>query len=235
MRIGDAAGTPLPDSALPGNGAGFSSFPVSLTGIATTSYPGLTIGANFNRTDFSATSSLSSWSLSHTEGPTPLQNIMFSLTGAKTIGTDANDQSLYKTMVSDTTGAGGSVTKTLEYDAYTLALSGSSLIESCPTSPYALAAGVASSTALIVGALTTNTLPVVVENSTGSAVAGAKVVLERSGYAATVLTSPCGLAFFNDLASDTYGATVLAAGYTTTVFPSLVVAGHTVTTILTLP
>ena len=63
----------------------------------------------------------------------------------------------------------------------------------------------------------------------------AKIVLDKSGYAATIPTSLCGIAFFNGLASGTYSATVSAAGYTTTVFPSIGVSGHTATTTLTLP
>jgi type II secretory pathway pseudopilin PulG len=235
VPVDDASGNLLPDSVLPGNSVGFSSFPVSLTSIATSSYPALTLEADLTSDVTTTAPSILDWSLSYTKGPTPLPNIAFTLTGAKTIGTDGSGLSIYKTIVNDTTGGSATKTETLEWDAYTLDLGGTNLIESCPTTPYPLAPAQASSTALIVGALTANTLPLVIENTTGNAIAYAKVVLTKDGYAATVPTSGCGLAFFNGLASDTYNATVSATGYATTVFPNISVAGHTANTILTLP
>jgi Tfp pilus assembly protein PilE len=234
VHIDDTTGNLLPDSVLAGNSTGFSSFPVSLTNISTTLYPGLTLEADLTSNATTTTSSVLDWSLSHTEGPIPLPNIAFTLTGAKTIGTTASGTALYKTIVNDNTGASATKTETLEWDAYTL--SGTNLIESCPATPYPLAPAQASSTALIVGTLTTNTLPLLIENtSTSNPIPSAKVVLAKSGYAATVITSACGLAFFNNLASGDYSATVSATGYTTKVFPTLTVAGNTATTTLILP
>jgi hypothetical protein len=158
----------------------------------------------------------------------------FTLTGTKTIGTDPSSLPIYKTVVSDTTGSGASKTETLEWDGYTLSLS-ANLVESCPASPYSLTPGSATSTAVIVGAATTNTLPVFVTNSTGATVPLAKVILEKPGYAATVFTSACGLAYFNGLAAGTYTATVSAPGYTTGTFSDIEVAGHTATSTLALP
>lgn len=235
VRVADAAGASLPDLVLSGNSAGFSSFPVSLTGIATTSYPGLTLRAELTSNSTTTTPSLLDWSLSHTEGPSPLPNVAFTLTGAKTIGTNGSGLPIYKTVVNDTTGASAATTETLEWDAYALALGGANLIEGCPAAPYSLAPALSTSTALIIGALTANTLPVVVTNTAGSAMPNAKVVLTTSGYAATISTSACGLAFFNGLASGVFSATVSATGHTTTTFSGIGVAGHTATTTFILP
>lgn len=235
VHVGDADGTLLPDSTLPGNSAGFSVFPVSLTGISTANYSILTLSAELASNSTTTTPSLLDWSLSHTDGPAPLPNIAFTLTGAKTIGTDIDDAPIYKTIVNDTTGASAAKTKTLEWDAYSLALASANLIESCSPSPYSLAPASTTDVSLLVGTLTTNTLPIVVENSASSTIASAKVVLGRSGYAATVPTNACGFAFFNGLSSGTYGATVSAAGYTTTIFSNINVAGHTAVTTLILP
>jgi hypothetical protein len=60
-------------------------------------------------------------------------------------------------------------------------------------------------------------------------------VLTKSGYAATVPTSTCGTAYFNNLSNGTYNATVSAAGYTTKTFLNISVSGHTATTTLSLP
>lgn len=236
IQVANTSGTLLPDADLPGNSAGFSSFPVSLTDLATSTYPGLTIQANLTSDSTTTAPSIHDWSLSYTTGPTALSNTSFTLTGAKTIGTNGSGLPIYKTTINDTTGASGMVIESLEWDAYTLTLGGgANLIDSCEPSPYALAPAQASSTSLLIGALSTNTLPLLVENSASSTIASAKIVLTKSGYAATVSTSACGLAFFNNLASDTYTATVSATGYTTKVFSNITVVGHTPTTTLVLP
>ena len=234
VRVADATGNPLPDTVLPGNGDGFSAFPVSLTGIATSSYPELTLLASLTSNSTTTTPSLLDWSLSHTSGPLSLPNTAFTLTGTKTIGTDASGTPIYKTVVNDTTGATGQKTESLEWDAYALAL-GTPLIESCPSAPYQLAPASATSTALIVGAPSANTLPILVENTASSSIGDAKVVLTASGYAATIPTSSCGLAYFNGLAAGTYAATVSAPGYATTTVSAITVSGQTATTTVTLP
>ncbi len=235
VRVADATGNPLPDTVLAGNSAGFSAFPVSLTDIATSSYPEITLLAELTSDSTTTTPSLLDWSLSHTEGPMPLPNVAFTLTGAKTIGTDANNAPIYKTIVTDTTNGAGQKTESLEWDAYSLALSGASLIESCPNMPYQLAPATATSTALLVGTPSTNTLPILVEDSTNNPVGNAKVVLTTSGYAATIPASACGLAYFNGLASASYTATVSAPGYATTTLSAINVSGNTATTTVILP
>ncbi|MFZ2167699.1 MAG: carboxypeptidase-like regulatory domain-containing protein [Minisyncoccia bacterium] len=235
VRIDDTSGTPLPDSALAGNSVGFSAFPISLTGIATSSYPGLSLEASLASDAITTTPSLLDWSLSYTTGPAPLPNTAFTLTGAKSIGTDSNDLNIYKTVLADTTGAGAAKSESLEFDTYTLTLDSANLIESCFPGPYTLAPAGATSTSLLVGDPTTNALSVLITDSIGSAIHGAKVVLTKAGYAATVSTSVCGTSYFNGLSAGTYSATVSASGYPTTSFPAIPVAGNTGTTTLTLP
>lgn len=235
VRVGDASGTPLPDSILTGNGSGFSSFPVSLTNIPVANYPELTLSAEIASNSTTTAPAILDWSVSYTEGPMPSPNLAFTLTGAKTVGTDGNSAPIYKTIVSDTTGASAGKTKSLEWDSYSLNLGSANLIESCPDLPYSLSPANITNANLIVGALTTNTLPTIVKNIAGSAIASAKVVLTKSGYAATVSTSACGLAYFDGLSSSAYSATVSATGYATTTFAGIAVAGHTATTTLVLP
>ena len=236
VRVSDSAGTPLTDSVLSGNGAGFSSFPISLTGISIVNYPTLTISAELTSNATTTTSQILDWSLSYTVEPLSLQNVPFTLTGTKTIGTDANNTPIYKTVLNDTTGTNATKTETLEWDSYSLKLNGdANLIESCSASPYTLAPDSSTSVTLLVGAPTTNTLPLIVENSSGVAVASANVILAKSGYAATIPTSACGFSYFSNLSTGVYGATVSANGYATTTFSNINVAGHTATTTLTLP
>ena len=235
IRVDDANGTPLPDSVLAGNSAGFSSFPVSLTGIATSSYPGLSLEADLTSDATTTTPTLSGWSLSYTEGPAPLPDVAFTLTGTKTIGTDASNTPIYKTIVSDTTGTGAQKTESLEWDAYALTLPSARLIESCPAAPYQLAPAMATTTTIMVAPAAANDLPVLVTDSSGNLLGGAKVVLTTNGYAATVPTSACGLSYFNDLAATTYSATVSAPGYATTTVTAIPVSGDTATTTVILP
>jgi type II secretory pathway pseudopilin PulG len=235
IHLDDTSGNPIPDSVLPGNAAGFSSFPVSLTPVAASSYPAVALEADLTSNSTSTTPQLLDWSLSHTEGPTPLPNVSFTLTGAKTIGTDSNNKSIYKTVISDTTGASATKTETMEWDSYSLALNTVPIIESCQASPYQIQPATATTTAIIAGTMTTNTLPVVIDSSTNGAIANAQVILANNGYAATIPTSLCGLAYFNGLASGTYSATVSAPGHTTKVFSGITVSGHTATTTLVLP
>lgn len=235
IRVMDEAGIPLPDSVLPGNGIGFSSFPVALTGVSAASYPSVALSAILTSNSTTTIPRILDWSLSHTDGPTPFPHAPFTLTGEKSIGTDANGAPIYKTTINGTTGASAVRTEALEWDLYSLALGSLSVIENCPASPYSLAPASTTSAAIIAGALTANTLPVYVRNATGNSVAYAKVILTSGGFAATISASVCGLAFFNGLSAGNYAATVSANGYATATFPDIQVAGHTATTTLALP
>gem|GEM_PF-7030341 len=233
IHVDDTTGTPLPNAILPGNAVGFSSFPVFLTGVSSTTYPALTLEADLTSNATSSASSVLDWSLSYTQGPIPLPNIAFTLTGAKTIGTTAGGASIYKTIVNDTTGATGSKSESLEWDAYTPTIS--SAIETCPAAPFALLPGTTLVESNIVGTPLSTTLPLVVVDSNSNPIGSAQVVLTSSNYASTVFTSACGLAYFNGIPNGTYSATVSATGHATNVFPNIVVSGHTTTTTLTLP
>lgn len=235
VRVDDAGGTPIPDSVLAGNSIGFSSFPVSLTGLATSSYPGISLEATLTSNSTTTTPSISDWSVSHTSGPAPVMNIPFTLVGTKTIGTTASNTPIYKTSLADTTGATGQKAESLEWDAYVLTLSSGTLLENCPASPYQLPPAVATTTTLLVGTPTANTLPILVKNAAGNAIGHARVVLAKSDYAATVPASACGLAYFNGLAAGTYSATAFARGYATTTVPSIVVSGTMPATTIVLP
>ena len=235
VQVLDASGTPLPDTVLAGNSSGFTSFPISLVGISTSTYPTLALEATLTSNSASTTPSLLGWSLSHTQGPEPLPNAPFTLTGTKTIGTSASTSPIYKTVLTDTTNSSGSKTESLEWDAYTLSNTNMPVIESCPNGPYQLQPSEATSTTLLLGVATTNTLLVAVQGEAGSPIGNAKVVLATPGYAASVPTSTCGLAYFEGLAAGTYAVTVSASGYTTTTLSAVAVSGHTATTTITLP
>ncbi len=225
LHIYDGNGVLVPDAALAGNAAGFTSFPVNLSGISTTTYPALAIGANLATTG-STSPQITNWSLSLGVNPLPLANAQFILAGAKTIGTTGAGAPIYKTIVVATTSSTGAESLPLEWDSYALSGLGKDLVDSCPSPPFAIAAGTSPTVALYLGPSTANSLRVSVADDSGVPVAGASVTLARSGYSKTVLSSACGNAYFGSIASaNDYTVTIAKSGYTTTPFTSVSVAG----------
>ena len=141
VSVTNGAGTLLPDSVLPGNSSGFTTFPVSLAGVSTTTYPNLALKANLTSVSTTTTSQILDWKLTFEEGPIPLPNVSFTLTGAKRQGTTGAGAPIYKTILATTTGATGAVILPLEWDVYTLTLPGRTIVSSSSTPPYTLSPG----------------------------------------------------------------------------------------------
>ncbi len=231
LHIYDGTGALLPDTVLPGNAAGFSSFPVSLYSVSTTTYPSLALGADFSGTADSAPS-IDTWSLSYAAGPMPLPNVSFTLTGAKTIGTQADKTPIPKTILTSSTGSDGTRGLTLEWDNYSITVPNYSIEDACPLPPYALSPNTTTNASLILGPSVANYLDVLVTDSSGAVVPGALVTLSRSGYSRSALTSSCGIAFFGDPAAATdYTVSASKSGYTTTDATSVIVSGASSATI----
>lgn len=137
ISVGDAAGALLSDVVLPGNSSGFTGT-IDLSFLSTTTYPSLTLIANLTSGDANVTPSVLDVAMGYDAGPTPLSNVSFTLTGAKTIGTDDVGASLYKTVVSSTTGASAEYTADLEWDAYSIAIPNFDIVSAEPSPPYQL-------------------------------------------------------------------------------------------------
>ncbi|MDB5187933.1 MAG: hypothetical protein JWO50_453 [Candidatus Kaiserbacteria bacterium] len=221
-RVYNSAGTTLvPDSQLPGNSAGFATTTISLSGVSTSSYPLLTLGATLSTINASKPS-VDSWAASYMYGPLPLGNIGMSIRGNKSIGTGPGG-TVYKYSGNATTSAAGTVTiNGLEWDSHTISIltsSGYDAASVCSPQPEALAPGGSLTTNIYLTGHTTNTLLVDVHlQSTGAALAGAQVNLTRSGTNMWAVTDSCGQAFFGGLTS--------AANYTL----ATGVGGHATTT-----
>lgn len=225
FHLYDGNGNLLPDDVLPGNTIGFDSLPISLMQISTTTYPSLAIGASLSAGEVGSPTILS-WSLPYSTGPTPLPNISFTLTGAKTIGSTGSGNPLYKTVVSNSTGAGASIPLTLEWDTYTPAISGYDVVDACSAPPFVVAPGSSSSFSLFLSTASTNSLRVLVSDNTGKPVAETNVTLSRPGYSKTVPSSGCGNAYFGALATDNdYTVVISKTGYTTETFTNVSVSG----------
>lgn len=121
--VADAAGTPLPDALVPGNSAGFL-VSADLSGVATTTYPELTLIADLSSVDPAMTPSMQEWSVAYEEGPLPLPDVSLTLTGGKTIGSTSGGAALYKTVIATTTDATGVRTIALEWDTYAISVPG---------------------------------------------------------------------------------------------------------------
>lgn len=141
VSVTDSAGTLLPDAVLPGNSTGFTSFPVDLTAVSTTTYTGLALRAQLTSADGLGTPSIEDWSIAFEEGPLPLPNVPFTFTGAKKKGTTGAGDSIFKTVIDTTTDAAGSRALTLEWDVYTLAIPGYTFVSPTSTLPHALEPG----------------------------------------------------------------------------------------------
>ncbi len=225
LHVYDGSGTLLPDTILPGNAAGFSTFPVSLYAVSTSTYPSLALGADFSgTTDYAP--SIDTWSLSYAAGPTPLPNVSFTLTGAKLIGTQADKTPIPKTIITSSSGSTGTHGLTLEWDSYALSVPNYAIEDACPLPPYTISPNTTTNVSLILGPSATNYLDVLVTDNSGATVPGALVTLSDSGYSKTALTSSCGVAFFGDppAASD-YTASASKSGYTPASATSVVVSG----------
>lgn len=226
VQVADGAGVPLPDAVLPGNTSGFTSFPISLSGVSTTTYPSLTLIAKLGSADPFAAPSVLEWSLGYAYGPVPLPNIPFTLRGAKTIGSTGAGAAIYKTTIATSTDSAGVVSLAPEWDIYTFTISGYDVIDACQAPPYTIAPGASYDHSLTLGSSTPHMLLASVRDAGGAPVAGASVTLSRTGYAKTVTSTACGAAYFGNLTSASdYTLQLQKTGYTTTTDTGITVSG----------
>ncbi len=227
LHVTDGTSALIPDSALPGNAVGFTSYPVNLSSVSTSTYPTLGLSADLTTNATTTTPSLLDWTIAYMAGPVPVPNVSFSLTGLKTIGTTGGGAPIYKTTVASTTSALGLRTLPLEWDTYALTLSGYDVIDACAPLPYALSPGISYNNALYLGTLSTNAVLVSVRDNAGTAVPGASVTVSRSGFTQTVTTSSCGTAYFGSLTSSSgYTIQAVKSGYTTATYTGITISGH---------
>ncbi|MBP6868610.1 MAG: carboxypeptidase regulatory-like domain-containing protein [Candidatus Pacebacteria bacterium] len=230
IRVLDSSGTRLPDAVLSGNSAGFTAFPVSLSGVSTTTYSSLMLEADLGSVDAMYTPQVLDWSLSYETGPTPLPNIPFTLTGAKTKGTTGAGAPIIKNTIATTTDSTGVRALSLEWDIYTLTISGYDVTDSCSPPPYTIAPGITDTYSLyMVPSGVVGQVLVSVKDATGAVVSGATVQLTKSGYSSTVTTNTCGTGHFGNLSSGTYTITISKTGYTTAVYTGVSVTTGTTT------
>lgn len=156
-----------------------------------------------------------------------LSGVTYSLTGAKTIGTTSGGAPVYKTVINSTTGGGGADSQSLEWDAYTLKVTGHDVVDACTAPPYSIAAGTTLNASLYLGPHTSNELLVSVANNAGVPVPGAAVELTKAGVDLIATTTICGNAYFGGLSASTYSAAISATGYASTTLDNIAVSEQT--------
>ncbi len=229
----------IPDSDLPGNSTGFDTSPVDLSGLSTTTYSELKLKANFSTSDPSTTSELYDWQLSWISSQTTsIGNVQFLLQGTKIIGTDADENPVYKysqTHVSDNNGHVD--IPDLEWDSYTFSVSPSEGLDLVNTDPSPQPISLPPDNALKHVTLyleAENSLLVTVENSdTLEPIFSATVRLFNTGlgYDVSQYTDQKGETLFIPLQSAVYNLEVQAPGYSSTSL-TVGVTGDTTKTIL---
>lgn len=127
----------LPESLLPGNAVGFTTAPVSLAAVATSTYPTLALGATLTTADTSITPQVFDWRIDYGGGPTPLPDISFTITGSKTIGTNSSGVSIPKySATAATDGTSMFATTTLEWDSYNVTFASGGYTVSTTSEPF---------------------------------------------------------------------------------------------------
>lgn len=139
IQVTDAAGTLLPDAALPGNATGFSAFPIDLSGVSTSTYPSLSLRAELASSGGIDTPQVLEWSLSFKEGPLPRPNTAFTLTSDKTIGTESSGAPIPKHEITGTTDANGVRSLELEWGIYRPTFTGLSVAGVTTTPEFVIA------------------------------------------------------------------------------------------------
>ncbi|MCA9366049.1 carboxypeptidase regulatory-like domain-containing protein [Candidatus Kaiserbacteria bacterium] len=219
----DNAGTLelIPDGDLPGNSTGFSGS-IDLQSLDVATYGTLALIATLSTTDTDETPYLADWEIVYTETQSPITGVPISVTGAKTIGTDAMAQPVYKNVFSGSTnGSGEYALNDIEFDSYDIELGTGAydIIEACPIVPVALSPNTDETVVLTLDSAVAAHIHVTVVDPSNDPIANATVRLQNTGVDDTQSTSLCGQTYFAGglYVEDDYTLTVSSPGYTSEV------------------
>ena len=209
--------TLVPDTDLPGNSAGLTESPIDISSLDTGDYTTLQLGAFLTSEDTAVTPRLLDWELSYVAGPTPLPGVALDIHGAKTIGTNAEGEPVYKYDALFTTNSTAEWTiDPAEWDDYTISLNDTTaynVVERCPN-VVAPDPGQDLDVSIIVGDNTAHALRASVTDESDNPVAGASVTLSGP-ESASGTTDACGQAYFGGIATGVYSVTITKSGFET--------------------
>lgn len=210
----------LTNTELSGNESGFTSSPVSLSDVSTSTYDKLAVEVGLETTATDTTPKVDSLAVTFEADRMPKPFVDLRLHGEKTIGERSDGSPIYKhTFATSTDSSGQRQLANMEWDTYHFrpnSTSSQRVAAACPQEPYPLSPATTSELTLAVADTTDQSaysLRVDV-NANGSPVGGATTTLERSGYTATDRTYNCGQSLFADLGShDDYRLTITSDDY----------------------
>lgn len=231
-------GTPviIQDVDIPGNSLGLTSSPVDISTLSTTTYPSIQIAAFMTSSDSANTPAISDWKIKYKEGPIPLPNLAFNMTGSKTIGTDSGGAPIYKYSQNlQTDGFGVLTIDSLEWDTYNITVDNNALgldiNESCKPQPRSISPSESVVTNLYFISQTNNSLLINIKNSAGNLLSGVSVRIYKIGTDITQTTSSCGQTHFSGIQAGTvsggnaYSVDLSLSGYTDTTITDIEVSG----------
>lgn len=210
----------IPDFDLPGNSTGFETSPVDLSGLGISIYSQLELGANLSTIDTAVTPILYDWQVSwRTSEAVPIPNVSFNLQGEKIIGTDGDEQPVYKYSQDHVSGGDGHINiSNLEWDNYTFSVDPATGLDLEDTGPSPQPIDLSPDTSLpvILYLEAQDSLLVTVQNiDTGEPIFSANVRLYNLGlgYDNTQYTNEDGETYFIPLETAVYTIEVGAPGY----------------------
>lgn len=203
------------------NSAGFDDSPLDISGLDKDEYPEIRLKANLETFDVSLTPTLYDWKvLWNTTNPQKLADIKFYLQGGKIIGTNLDEDPIYKYSKDHITDSNGHINISgIEWDSYTFSINkeetGFDLMETDP-SPQPVNLSPEDSISVVLYLKAENSLFVVVKDSSGGDFifgASVRVYNLALGYDSTLSTNEDGETFFMPMEADTYNLEVTADGY----------------------
>lgn len=228
----DNLGTPtlIPDEVLAGNSAGFTSTPIDLSGVATSTYDTLYVEARLETSDTTTTPQIDAWQFAYAYGPVPIPNVSLTLEGSKTIGEDSGGTPIQKNEIAAATGpAGWNQLLNIEWDLYTLDIPTYDIVELCDPDQLSISPNSTNSINVYLQDPTNHSLRVVVRDDLNGLIDNATVSLTRTGYSGSGSTGSCGQMYFGGLTSQNdYTITVSKSGFVTEVVEDIVISGDTV-------
>ncbi len=214
----------IPDNDLANNSTGLESSPVDLSALSIIDYPKLKIKGNLATNNTSTTPILFNWSVSWiTEQATPISYVSFNLRGNKIIGTDAQEEPVYKYSDDFTTDSNGQINiSNLEWDSYNFTINPAENLDLVSTIPISDPLG--QNIDLLPDTSTTTSLFLDAENSlllnirdseTLEPIFNAQIRLFNSQleYDQTQFTDSAGKTIFIPLETATYSLEIQADNY----------------------
>lgn len=226
----DGTKTLLPEEVLPGNLSGFTSTPINLRGVSTTTYPTLYARANLATSDTGVSPEVDMWEIAYDEGPVPIPNVPFILEGSKTIGEESDGTLIKKHVINASTGpAGWNDVLNIEWDLYALTTSGYDIEELCSPGDLSIAPNTTNTVRAYLTTNSAHSLRVMVQNEGEVPIEDAVVTVSRPGFSGNDQTGSCGQAYVGGLQNQNdYDITISKSGYVTEVIEDVSVVGDTV-------